>query len=172
MITYWDALDALKSPVRQIGAKVELFNGSTLVDTFYSNDRLISFTVERIGDESKFFGFGVCQKLNVKLIDTSRELNITTDHKFRVWYLLNGEEIEEPYGECYPEFNVTEVHRDENTNELSITAYDALYKAKTLTFADLGVVIGNSYKVSNLVAGCAIKLGLHNFTIYGNSYVK
>lgn len=118
------------SPVRQVKGKVELYNGSTLLNTFTYRDRLKSFTVERVGEDSKFFGFGVCQKANIKLIDKDRELEITTDNSFKA-FLTTGEEYITPF----PTFYVTEVHRDENTNELSITAYDALYWASG---ADLG----------------------------------
>ena len=118
------------SPVRQVKGKVELYNGSTLLNTFTYRDRLKSFTVERVGEDSKFFGFGVCQKANIKLIDKNRELEITTDNSFKA-FLTTGDEYITPF----PTFYVTEVHRDENTNELSITAYDALYWASG---ADLG----------------------------------
>lgn len=112
------------SPVRQVKGKVELYNGSTLIDTYTYRDRLKSFAVERVGEDSKFFGFGVCQKINIHLIDKDRELEITTDNSFKA-FLTTGEE----YISAFPTFYVTEVHRDENTNELSITAYDALYWA-------------------------------------------
>lgn len=112
------------SLVRQVKGKVELYEGSTLLNTFTYTDRLKSFTVERVGEESKFFGFGICQKINVKLIDKDRELDISTANSFKA-YLTTGEEYYSPF----PTFNIIEVHRDENTNELSITAYDALYAA-------------------------------------------
>jgi hypothetical protein len=115
------------SPVRQVKGKVELYEGSTLLNTFTYRDRLISFTVERVGEESKFFGFGICQKLNVKLIDKDRELNITTANSFNA-YLTTDDTYYTPF----PTFYVSEVHRDENTNELSITAYDLLYNASGL----------------------------------------
>lgn len=121
------------SPVRQVKGKVELYNGSTLLNTFTYRDRLKSFTIERVGEDSKFFGFGVCQKANIKLIDKDRELEITTSHSFKA-FLTTGEE----YISAFPTFYVTEVHRDENTNELSITAYDALYWAS-------GADLGNGY---------------------------
>lgn len=114
------------SPVRQVKGKVELYEGSTLLNTFTYRDRLISFTVERVGEESKFFGFGICQKLNVKLIDKDRELSISTANSFKV-YLTTDDTYYTPF----PTFYVSEVHRDENTNELSITAYDTLYKANS-----------------------------------------
>ena len=117
------------SPVRQVKGKVELYEGSTLLNTFTYRDKLISFTVERVGEDNKFFGFGICQKINIKLIDTDRELDITTAHHFKA-YLTTGEDYINPY----PRFYVSEVHRDENTNELSITAYDVLYGAKDVVY--------------------------------------
>lgn len=116
-----DVINAISSPVRKIEARVELFEGSTLVNEFKHTGKLISFDIDRVGDESKFFGFGVSQKINIKLIDKDRELSITTANYFRVVFTINGEDLT-----AYPNFYVTEVHRDENTNELSITAYDAL----------------------------------------------
>lgn len=118
MITNTELMNECNAAVRHIIGKVELYEGSTLVNTFNHNDRLISFTIERVGEE-KFFGFGVCQKINVKLIDRYRELSITTANSFKVYF--------NDVCTC-PLFYVTEVNRDEKTNELSITAYDALYE--------------------------------------------
>lgn len=129
-----ETLNIINSPVRQIKARVELYNnagieadGSTLEKVFTHDGALINFTVDRVGDESKFFGFGVFQKINLHLIDINRELNITTTHYLRVVYEIGEEEIIP-----YPFFKVSEVHRDENTNELSITGYDLLNDTKTL----------------------------------------
>ncbi|MGM9543611.1 MAG: hypothetical protein ACI3T9_01375 [Romboutsia timonensis] len=135
---------ALNSPVRKTQAKVELYEGSTLVNTFYYNDRLINFDIERVGEESKFFGFGICQRLNVHLIDKNRELDIPTTISIKV-YLGN----EDTYISPYPLFNVNEVHRDENTNELSITAYDNLYGASTHKVGELEIT---SYTVEEFAA--------------------
>ena len=122
MITNTQLMNECNAAVRHIIGKVELYKGSTLVNTFNHNDRLISFTIERVGEE-RFFGFGVCQKINVKLIDRYRELSITTANSFKVYF----------NGVCTcPLFYVTEVNRDEKTNELSITAYDALYEKPLL----------------------------------------
>lgn len=129
-----ETLNIINSPVRQIKARVELYNsagieadGSTLENTFTHNGALINFKVDRIGDESKFFGFGVYQKINLHLIDINRELDITTSHYLRVVYTVGEEEITP-----YPFFKVSEVHRDENSNELSITGYDLLNDTKTI----------------------------------------
>lgn len=117
------------SPIREVKSKVELYEGSTLLHTFTYRDKLTSFNVERVGESSKFFGFGICQKLEIELIDDKRELNITTDHSFRV-YLTTGDE----YQNLFPPFYVKEVNRDENTNALSIIAYDKLYDIKKIPF--------------------------------------
>lgn len=145
--------EAINSPVRKIGARVELFEGSTLIQIFQYTDALKSFTVERIGDEGKFFGFGVCQKLNVKLIDKDRKLNITTANTLEIEFGV-GCEFMYPY----PAFYVTEVHRDENTNELSITAYDKLYAATAHTVSELDLPAG--YDIKTFTTTCAAFLGL------------
>lgn len=122
----------LTSPVREIGARVELYEGSTLLNSFSCEDRLIEFTVERVGEESKFFGFGIVQRLNVKLIDKDRELSINSNHSLKVKFMVEGY-----FSTPYPTFYVTEVNRDEKTNQLSITAYDLLNKNSQKTVGDL-----------------------------------
>lgn len=145
-------IDSINSPVREIRARVELYNGSTLLDVFKYNDRLISFTVERIGI-GKFFGYGICQKINVKLIDMARELNITTANKLEVVFSTGSD-----YIYTFPAFNVSEVHRDENTNELSITGYDALYAASCHTVNELS--ISNPYTIKEFAEQCGALLGV------------
>lgn len=119
---------AFDSPVRSIEAKVELYNGSTLVDTYTESDRIVEVTIERVGEDSKFFGFGVCQKANIKLIDVDKELDITTANSMKVYF--DGLD-------AFPYFYVTEVNRDENTNQLSITAYDKIECAAIHTVSEL-----------------------------------
>lgn len=158
-------LDIINSPVRQIRARAELYLGSALVKTFYDSDKLISLSVERVGDETKFFGFGICQRLNIKIIDLHRELELTTDNYFRI-YFNNIRPL--------PDFYVTEVNRDEKTNELSVTAYCILYKAANHTVSELGpdfyipptsndgvvVVDTISYTVEDFAEACAQLIGL------------
>lgn len=153
-----NTIDTINSPVRKIEARIELYSGSILVDSFNHNGKLISFEIDRAGDEGKFFGFGVCQKINIKLIDKDRELEgerkITTANHFKVIYTIGGEEVAP-----HPLFYVTEVHRDENTNELSITAYDALKDIDKLTASNIDMTDLNKY-VSMYMAACSRVLGL------------
>lgn len=148
MIVNKTHLDLINSPVRHIDTKVELYQGSTLVNTFTNNDKVISLTIERVGDSSKFFGFGICQKLNLHLIDKERALNITTDNWIYVYF--NDLTV-------FPQFFVSEVHRDENTNELSITAYDILYEASKHLITEINLT--PPYTMEDIATTCSRLFG-------------
>ena len=153
------------SLTRKLTARVEFFEDSTLVAEYTSGDRLINFTIERVGEHSKFFGFGVCQQLNLHLIDKNRELNYGTNNSIKC-YLSCDTWAQEVDG--FPAFKITEIHRDENTNELSITAYDALYAASAHTVAELGLIA--PYTVLDVVRASAELLGTtHSILIPGMS---
>jgi hypothetical protein len=143
---------AIKAAKRHLKAKVELYSGSSLVNTYTQNDALKSVTIDRVGEESKFFGFGVSHKFNIKLIDVARAINLTTDNYFKIYLGVEDEYI------TYPKAHITEVNRDENTNELSITAYDVLKDTKTATVNDLGLeapyTIQDVVKASGELLGC------------------
>lgn len=158
-------LSKFSSPVRSIKARVELWEGSTLVNTFNPSDALISIHIERAGEEGKFFGFGFCQKLNIHLLDLHREINISTANSLKIYF----EDVAP-----FPMFYVTEVNRDENNNELSITAYDILKDSTTHTVSELsfaaaiddesGVMV--SYTLAEFVEAAAALFGLT--TLYIN----
>lgn len=153
---YIDDVDEyLSRPVRQVTGKVELYEGSTLSETYSYDDNLVSFSIERVGDEEKFFGYTIAQKLNVKLIDIDREIEITTANSFKVY--LNDVDFA-------PTFFVTEVHRDENTNQLSITAYDLLYFASQHTMEEISLT---SYTISEFVDEVATAIGATDSNIVG-----
>lgn len=145
-------LNMINSPVRYLKGRVEAYEGSTLAFTFNHNDNLKSFTVERVGEHGKFFGFGVCQKMNTHLIDPNRSIDISTANNLSV-----GFGVEESYITPCPRFYVTEVNRDEKTNELSITAYDALYAAAAHTVDEVG--LQTPYTIGEFAAACADALG-------------
>ena len=140
------------SSVNKVNAKVELYNGSTLVTTCTCNDRLQDFTVERAGQENKFFGFGITHKLTVNLIDFDRELNITDGNTFKVY--LGYDEFVNPY----PTFYVKNVTRDETNNTITIVAYDKLYSSEDATINDLALEI--PYTIKDVTIACASQLGI------------
>lgn len=148
-------LEMFSSPVRKLKARVELYEGgnSTLIDTFYYTDRLKNLTIERVGEENKFFGFGVCQRLNVHVLDRDRELNITTANTLEVVFGTDNNFVY-----TCPLFYITETHRDENTNELSITAYDRLYGATEHQLSELDFARARTIK--DYAVMCADFLGL------------
>lgn len=140
-------ITALRSPLRTIKAKVELYEGSTLVDTFLYTDALKEIDIERIGNEGKFFGFVICQKATIKLVDKDRAINITDANSFKIYFASGDGE----YTKTHPTFYVDEVARDENTNELTITAYDALAEAINYTVDDVNFVGKNLFTDENIV---------------------
>lgn len=152
-------LNEINSPVRHITARVELYNGSTLVDTFNHDDRLIDFTVERVCEEGKFFGFGICQHLKVNIIDTKREIDyITTDYSMKVAYGVNNE-----YIYTHPVFHITQTRRDENTNELTIYGYDVIYDATKHQVSKLDLI--PPYTIQDVAKKTADYLGANGMAI-------
>lgn len=147
-------LNEINSPKQTINARVEIHKGSTLERVCTCADILSDFTVERAG-EHKFFGYGICQKAQVKLIDVNRDLRVTKENSIEVTFGVGGNVVYP-----FPVFYVTEAPaRDETSNMLSITAYDALYKAAEFTVADL-TELPETYTLELFVALCAAKLGL------------
>ena len=143
--------EILTSPIRTNKARVELLEGSTLLQTFTYKDALINFDIQRVG-EGKFFGFGICQRLNVHLRDLERQIDVSTANSLDISF-----GAEHNYVYPYPNFKVSEVHRDEKTNELSITAYDVLYGAAEHTVSELGI---SQYSIREFAVACATLLGL------------
>ena len=154
-------LNMLKAPARRISGRVELYNCSALqndgynrelLDTYCSNDELIEFKVERVSDDGKFFGFGICQKLIVKLRDPERRINIQKGQVLEVSFGVEGD-----FTYPCPLFRVEEVSRDESNNNLTVTAFDFLYKANEHYVADLGLT---SYNLHTFATACAKALNL------------
>lgn len=128
---------SMTSSVRHLASWVQVFDNTAQLATYSKNDALKSWEIQRVGDGSKFFGFGICHRLNVKLRDVERQINISTKNHLKVFICPEGYNLNtSQFG--FPIFYVSEVHRDENTNELSITAYDRLYKAADHTLDETG----------------------------------
>lgn len=153
---------AINASKRIIKAKAELYLNSSLTATYTQNDAIKSINIDRVGEDSKFFGIGVTHKANIKLIDVNREINLTTDNYFKIslGVVLGNNSIKYV---SFPKMYVTEVNRDENTNELSITAYDVLNEAKTATINDLELT--KPYTIRNVVEAVGAKIGATDTTI-------
>lgn len=151
----------LNQPARRIEARVEWYECSTLqygdynrtlLDTFKSSGALKDFKIERVGEDGKFFGFGICQKLTVQLMDQARLYDI---QKNQVLEISLG--VDDDYTYPCPMFRIEEVSRNESNNDLTITAYDFLYKAGEHRVSELGLT---SYTIRNFVQACASLLGV------------
>ena len=136
--------------ISAVRAKVDISNGSTLVSCTCS-DYLQEFIVTREGDTSKFFGFGVAHKLTVSLIDTNRTLTVAPGNIVEI-KIGDGTNFDSPY----PTFYIAEVSRDEKTNTIKFTAYDALYKANTTNVS----AVNTDLDLTTIINMCAVNMGL------------
>lgn len=149
--------NGLLAPVRRIIFRADVFAaGSDSVKySIWDSNKLVSATIEKVGEESKFFGYGICQKLNIKAIDKDRAMTILTTDKIRITYGVNNNTMS---SNVY--FYPTETNRDEKTNQLSITAYDQIYRATEHTLNELELEF--PYTIKELAQACANFLGLTN----------
>ena len=142
----------LISPARTLTGKVELFEGSTLLSTFKHTDALSSFTVARTAGK-KFFGFGIAQELEVKLVDKDREIEILKEQILKASF-----GVQEDYFYPYPSFYVKEITRNENNNQLTIKAGDLISVASERhSVSELDLVF--PYTIRELAQACARLIG-------------
>jgi hypothetical protein len=154
MITAKENIIAMMTAdARELGARVELYEGSALLQIFNYTDALKSAKVDRLGVNGKFFGFGVTHKLTVELLDNERAINIVKGNRLELEFGVKTD-----YVYSYPVFVVDDVKRDENTNGLTITAYDFLQDAKGLTYADL--TLPEAYTLREIATACATALSV------------
>lgn len=137
-----------------VRAKVDLYDGPTLVKTCTCSDVLSDFVITREGDNSKFFGFGICHKLDVNFIDIYRELTVIQGNTAEIGLGDGGSLWDAPY----PTFYITELKRDEKSNTITCTAYDKLYWAGEYLFKDLELQA--PYTLRQVAQAIATKLGL------------
>lgn len=116
--------------VRHVISKVEVSEG-TSTTTFTHDGDLVSWEISRTSENNKFFGFGIFQKVNVKIRDIYKQYDTPAGAELRI------------YASCENNlqligiYKITETHRNENTNQLSITAYDLLYWATAHTMSEI-----------------------------------
>ena len=154
--------NAITAKVRRIKAKIttykyvnsSTYKGYALSKVYTQNDTLKSIEIQRVGEDSKFFGFGVAHKANVKIIDVDRSNSITTAFRFHISLGIELEDGTVEYVD-YPPMYVTEVHRDETTGELSVTMYDKLNDAAVHTTAELGINTSEEAEVGEDESGAA-----------------
>lgn len=152
--------EAMVAPVRTFKAQADVhINPSSVgeVTTFTHEDAIKTIEIQRVGDNSKFFGFGICQRLNMKIVDleNSHPPLAGTTIKVRLGIIL-------PDGSCeyisYPTFKITERNRMEEEGQLSIIGYDTLDQAGMHTVSEL--YLEPPYTVKEVVTRAATVLNL------------
>lgn len=138
----------LSSPVRYINGKVEHYRGSTLLNTFYKNTSLQEIEIQRVAENSRFFGMVICQRCHLKLRDLAREIDIESGDTF-IPYIGVGDEFVK-----YPRFTITEINRNETTNQLLITSWDDIDDLKNHKIEELNLTAPYTIAdVVNTIAG-------------------
>lgn len=141
-----------------VKAKVELYSGSTLVQTCTCADVLQKFTVSRTGVTNKYFGFGVCHKLNMELIDMENSLELSGVDLVKISYTNNETDFIAPY----PSFINIKSERNESENVITLTGFDLLEPADKHTVNELSLV---SYTIREFAVACAQLIGAKGIKI-------
>lgn len=141
------------SSISALKAVVGLYDGSTLLKTCTSSDYLQDFSLYREGDTGKFFGFGVSHKLLITFIDTDRTLAIYKGNNIKI-DLGDGEVFDRPFPTLY----ITEIEREEKSNNITCTAVDIIQAANGILATELELVA--PYTLRDVVIKAAALLGL------------
>lgn len=156
-------LALMESPIRTVEGRVYYYVGGSGSPTTLRHDNYLkSFTIERVGEDGKFFGFGICSKANIKIVDKDRQFNITDADMMRPLYVDRSAGTADTYFP-YPKYYVSEVSRDETTNEISVVSYDAIHKASKHTVSEL--TLPKTYSFRGFLSVCATFLGANGYKV-------
>lgn len=152
--------DAMVAPVRQFKAQADVhINPKQVgeVTTFSHEDYIKTIEIQRVGDNSKFFGFGICQRLNMHIHDMEDTHSPIAGTTIKVRLgVVKADGTTEYIG--YPTFKITERNRIEDEGELSITAYDKLDEVSAHLISEL--YLEAPYTIKTVVERVATVMGL------------
>lgn len=126
--------------------------------TFTNEDYIQTLTIDRVGENGKFFGFGISQKLKLNLLDKNGDIEINYEYPYRVSFKADVEYINN-----FADFFVSkdETKRDEAAKTIELVAYDALAAAAAHTTAEVISTTGVSSVSPRVIAEVAAEvLGL------------
>ena len=152
--------EAMVAPVRTFKAQADVrLNASNLgeVTTFTQDDVIKTIEIQRVGDNSKFFGFGICQRLNMKIVDLEDNKAPLSGSQVKVRLGIVRDDGETEFI-SYPTFKITERNREEEEGQLSIVGYDKLDEAGQHTINDL--LLDPPYTIKEFVGEISTLLGL------------
>jgi len=151
---------AMIAPVRTFGCQVEIRqneNDLNEITILTDEDSVKSIEIQRVGDNSKFYGYGICQRLNLKLVDLSDELQPVVNSPVMVRIgILTSNGVIEYVNWCT--FYISQRNRSEDEGQISITAYDKIEEASKHTLSELSIT--TPYTIKSFAQAIATYLGL------------
>lgn len=121
--------------VRKLTTKVQRYSISGGTSYGWLDTPVISWEVQRVAEDTKFFGQVVVHRLNLKMRPAATDYSTDDRWRIRIYDANNSSNYTTPFGYFY----TTEVHTDENTGIKSITAYDRIKRYEEYTIADLNL---------------------------------
>lgn len=151
--------EAMVAPVRQFKAKAVLLQdeNNPTEFTYTQDDAVKSIEIQRVGDKSKFWGYGICQRLNLKMVDLADVIFPIPNSEINIEMGIVLPDGTTEYVK-YPTFYLSERHRAEEDGELSLTAYDLLDNATKHNISELNLVA--PYTIEDVAVACAHFLGM------------
>ena len=120
------------SPNRIVKGRVEHLHGSTLT-TYLPTDKLQSIQIERTPTMGLYFGYTICQKAKIVLVDKDNEVEISKGDQLSI-YLGNE------YGEIKNStFYTDDIKIDAVKHTVTIEAFDILGEADKHYISDLDI---------------------------------
>lgn len=120
-------LPSITAPSRELMGWVDVYRDSTSIYTFNPEDKLVSAKVESATENGSLFGYVLCQKATIEILDENNDITIQKDDRLEVWL---GVRYGEDSGEAAakPSFYVETVTKNENNGNITIVAYDIINK--------------------------------------------
>lgn len=132
---YKSAINAKK---RSIKAKIERFNDDGTLNFTYTDKEIVEMEIQRTGEDSKFFGFGIPHKIIFKLLDSDALINIPIGTCFKVYTGLELADGTIEY-KSFPKVYASQIERDGATNAITVTAWDKIYPTAEHTVSELEI---------------------------------
>lgn len=149
---------AMTAPVRKFGAIVSVADAEVGGISVYTHEDVIkSIEIQRVGNDSKFYGYGICQRLNLKVVDLQDVISPAPSSAITVAIGIVLPDGELEYVN-WPTFYISERHRSEEDGQLSITAYDKLDEAGLYPVSVLN--LEKPYTVKDVITAIANYLHL------------
>lgn len=152
---------AMTAPVRTFSANVRLqedADNPENISVYSHEDRIKKIEIQRVGDNSKFFGYGVCQRLSIDMVDLPDEITPISHSSIKINIGIKVEDGSYEYV-SYPTFYMNEKNRHEEDGDITLTAYDKIYDLSNHYVSELNLTA--PYTIKQFIEACAAVLGLY-----------